>query len=251
VAQIEVRVGDYHVGVRTNALEVRERLTEVLSHLLVADPTVRASYAVYGSSDKSGERRTYSVYYDCNRIRVTRSLDRAVAVVIAQLEQHLPRPVHPAHVVEVDSSAILAVNDAVLVPWALPYFAPATEFRLEKNGLRLYEGASVWIDTDRREVVIPQRRLLTQAGAAVLPAAALTEPGRRTLSCWVFLGRPEHSGADLSRAGALARALGFTYRHHTLAANLQALAHLLAGLEVLAVDEIHEIAKTARSRLQS
>ena len=250
MAQAEVRVGDFHIGVRTNAVDVIERVRDVLGHRLVSDPAVRASYAIHvtpGSGERA--RASYSVYHDCNRVLATWSLDRAIAVVVTRLEHHLPRPVHPIHLLEIDAAAILASEQAVLVPWALPYKAPATELRLQRHDLRVYEGASVWVDAARGELLVPGRRLLEPRGEELLRPQALTEPGRWPLCAWVFLGGAQHAEYGLSRAGALAWALGYTYRHHTLATNLRALSSLLAEMEVTVVRNIDEVPRVARFAL--
>jgi hypothetical protein len=250
VAQVEVRVGEYHLGVRCNDLAIDERLRQLLGDRVVMDPAVRASLAIHRSEITGGDGRSmYSVYSDCNLIFTTRSMERSIAVVLAHLEHHLPRPPHPSHVLEVDAAAIVDDVGAVIVPWQLPYKEPATELRLERHDLRLYEAPSVWIDTQRAELIVPRQRLGITDSRQGRSRDAATQVGPRDLKGWVFLGTDEHVRVGLRPAGALVGALRRTYRHHDLAGNLRALEVLFGHVVPDVVDDLLDAAVIARRRL--
>jgi len=240
-----VRVGDLHIGVRSSTLGVRDAFEQALSEHLVDDPEAQPSYAIYQTEvTLRGARPRYRVYHNCDHIFTASSLDRAVAVVIANLEHHLPRGMIPRSVLELDVAAVVSPSAAVLLPWPVPYRVPDMELRLKRSGLRQLEGASVFVDVASAEVLVPRRRLTDRRwqhpsdgrGAATTPLAA---SGRLRIASWGLL-RSVGDSMPQTRARAVWHGMSIVFGHHPQADNLRGLAELVGQIDIDAIDSYEE-----------
>ena len=247
-ASCTVRVGEYHIGVRTSTLDVHRALTSAVSEHLVDDPDAPRSYAIHASEPRlDGARPMYRLYHNCNHVFTTPSLERAVAVLAAHLEWYRDRSGGVRSPwLELDTVALVGDGSALLAPWILPYKFPEVELRARRAGRRLLEGRSVLVDPSRAEVIVPPLRLLSDSAVSpwtnacrdVLDAA--TPAGRYPVSGWVFLAA-RGGPTRMSRARAVARAMSLAYRQHPPGDNLRMLAELIHGTTVVNVRGIEEL----------
>jgi hypothetical protein len=244
VAKSALRVADFQVGVRSNSRNLDRVLKSVLREHVVDDPAVPPNFSlVEGETRLRGSRPAYGVQYRCAGVFSTVSLPRAVAVLIGLIDQVAMPSEHPTDVLELDAVALVGVQGAVLAPWTLRYRRPGAESRLFRDGIRVLERSSVHVDINRRAVMVTAPRLtLNDTGTdPLVPAGSvvseMTPPGAYPISAWLF----HAAGAGLrqiSRADALAEAMGIAYRHGPPVSNLTHLAALLEGIELLGfVDE--------------
>ena len=247
-ASCTIRVGEYHIGVRTSTLDVHLALTSAMSEHLVEDPDAPRSYAIHASEPTLDRARPmYRLYHNCNHVFTTPSLERAVAVLAAHLEWYRDRSggVRSSWL-ELDTVALVGDGSALLAPWILPYKFPEVELRARRAGRRLLEGRSVLVDPTTAEVIVPPLRLVSASGASpgtdvrtdALDAA--TPAGRYPVSGWVFLAARSEP-TRMSRARAVARAMSLAYRHHPPVDNLRMLAELVNGTKVANVRSIDEL----------
>jgi hypothetical protein len=221
-----------------SSTELQEALEIALASHVVTDPNVRASHGIYASRPAlANARPTYHVYQNCKHVFTATSRARAISVLSSRLEEYLPRRVHSEpHVLELDAAALVDEKRAILAPWILPYQIPEAELRVRRHGFRLLEGQSVFVDASSKEVVVPRPRLLTAVSKTANVGSFETEitpsPNRLPINFWLFLVR---SSADLSRARAVAEAMGIAYRHHSARSNFGWLVTLIRELRVYAV----------------
>ena len=247
-ATCTIRVGEYHIGVRSSTQAVHRTLTSAVEPHLVDDPNAPLSYAIHETSPGLKHARpVYRIYHDCNHVFTARTVERAVAVVAAHLEWYRSRPPQDSgRLLELDVVAFVDGESALLAPWFLPYKVPEVEIRARKIGRHLVEGRSVLVDPETTEVVVPPVTLLSgpsverEQAKTGGPASALTPPGRWPIAAWLFL---PHRGMDgeMSRGQAVARAMGVTYRHQPPATILTHLAGVMGRTEVYAVADIGQL----------
>jgi hypothetical protein len=238
-----IRVGDLHIGVRSATPLIRDALEAALTLHVVDDPAAPASHAIHAPSDLPiGARPLYRVFEECSPVFVTPSLDRAVAVLAGYLADYLPPEGAPATTVDLDASAVIRADGAILIPWQVPYLQPASEQRIRRVEAKVLERRHVRVDTTTREVDVPSSVLVD--GTAFGRTDSVTPGGRYRIRGWVFLGRQGH--APFTRAQAVAHAMAIAYRRSTAGANLPLLASLLDGLPVaLAADADETLRFTA------
>lgn len=252
VATTVVRVGEFHIGLRSSSVAVRDAIEAAMEPHVVVDHQVRASHAIHASeATEPGSRPVYRVYHDCKNVFTTPSLGRAVAALAVNLEQYLPRNELAPPLLELDVSALLMPGQALLAPWSLPYHVPDVESRLRGFGLRLLESRSVLVNAETAEVVVPTRRLLSANTDRAGVWGDVTPQGRIPLTGWFFLhgaGRPH----PLTRAAATANAMSMIYRRSTSAAeDLRSLSQLVRGVEVQGVVSDKELLVALRKRLSA
>ena len=206
---------------------------------MVHDPRARASYAIHESPPPlDSSRSLYTVYGDCNQLFVVASLARALAFLAGQLAELDPVLRQQAGTLRLDAAALIGAKAAVLVPWWLPYKEPRVELRLGKYGIRLLESPSVTVDPHTRELVVRSRELIRpeEVGAtSSITAQArseLTSPGRWPVAAWIFLGEDER-WPELTRAQALARALGTLYGDGRPREGFRGLAELIRHVNIM------------------
>jgi hypothetical protein len=242
-ATTAVRVGDYHIGVRSSTPAVREALEAALNTHVVEDPRAPASHAIHVPTDLApGARPVYRVFEECTPVFVTSSLTRAIGVLAGYLADYLPRPSVTSSTVDLDAAALIQGVAAVVVPWQIPYLEPGTEQRLRRSGSRILESRRVRVDTATAEIVVPPSPLISAGPLSGTDAA--TGPGRYRCRGWIFLGRRQ-AHAPFTRAQALAHAMALAYRPTTASANLPVLASLLSKVQIgLASDVADTIRQT-------
>ena len=195
----------------------------------------------------------YRVYEDCNHVFTTDSVERAVAVVAAYIEGHLPCEGLPDGLLRLEACALIGGNrSALLIPWAVPYLVPDIELRLSRRGWRLLEGPSVTVDPTTAELVTPPRCLLD--GGPLAPRASVLRNGgleaatpqiRCPIGGWVFRRASSQRG-ELTRAQAVARAMVVAYRHDGASRNLYRLAALIERLDVIGVSQYRDVVALIR-----
>lgn len=239
-----VRVGEFHVGIRSSTPAVREALESAFTSHLVDDPHAPASHAIHAPDDLApGSRPVYRVFEECSPAFVTPSLDRAIAVLAGYLSDYLPAEGAPATVVDVEAAAVIGERSAVVIPWQIPYLEPAGERTLRRAGARVLERRRIRIDTATAELVVTPGLSLSE-----LDPAAVSSSGRLPIDGWVFLGASS-GGASFTRAQALVHALAVTHRPSTATANLRRLAPLLQRLEVRLASDADASLRAARELL--
>ena len=244
-------MGAFHVGIRASTLELHELITSALAEHLVEDPRARPSYAIRETrAELSTAKPLFQVYRDCVNLLTTRSTERAVSFLAAQLEQHLPFRPPPDHVLDLDAVALMGGRSALLAPGTLLARCPDIELRLGRFGLGVLELPRVWVDVRSPLVIVPPRRL-TMTGFRETEERherrAVTAPGEYELRAWVFLSSPAESG-PITRATAVARGLLAANRQPPRDA-LPMLGSLVEHLEVVTIQDVGELPVIARATL--
>ena len=236
-AKCAFRIGDYHVGVRSNSGAVIEEVASLLASHVVEDPTVPANYSIYEPGPTlEGARPMYRVYEGCSRILLTPSLFRAVVATVGELEQFLPEKALPAGLLRLRAVALIDRDAAVLAPYWLPRRFSALELPLRRRGIRMVSAASVLVDAERGDLLVQSLRLAPggptgAAGDLSLSDVDPAQPGRRPILGWCF-GTDGRASSDLTRARAVARGLMATSERVPDVRSLDLLAQLVRGIDV-------------------
>ena len=235
-AKFAFRIGDYHVGVRSNSDPVVEEVASLLASHLAEDPAVPANYSIYEPRPTvEGARPMYRVYEGCSRILFTPSLLRAVTATVGQLEQFLPEEAVPEGHLRLRACALIDREAAVLAPHWLPRRFPSLELPLRRRGIRLLSTASVLVDADHGDLLVRTLRLAPggptgAAGDLSVSDADPAQPGRRSILGWFFEAEARAS-SDLTRARAVVRGLMVTNERAPDARTFDLLAKLIRGLD--------------------
>jgi len=212
------RVGEWHVGVRSDSPATRATVRRLLAthHVAGAEAPANLSVRLAAGSSASGERgeRALHLTFQSCQVRVrTRDGARALDGLLHQLQAFLPREpgclvVQAAPVVSTDGAAYLLPAEALA--W-LKQLQP----RLARLGLRLADVPFATVDPVSAELVVPvpgveHDRAVVDAHAS-LPRGgselARVLPGRYPLRAWAW-----PSGPDLTGPGAVALALAAILR---------------------------------------
>ena len=236
-AKFAFRIGDYHVGVRSNSVPVVEEVASFLGSHVVEDPAVPANYSIYEPGPTvDGAPPMYRVYEGCSRILLTPSRSRAVIATVGQLEQFLPEGAVPDGHLRLRTVALIDREAAVLAPHWLPRRFPSLELPLRRRGIRMLSAASVLVDADRGDLLVQSLRSAPggptgAAGDLSVGVADPAQPGRRPVLGW-FFDTDGRSSSDLTRARAMVRGLTATNERVPDAQSFDLLAKLIRGLDV-------------------
>lgn len=236
-AKFAFRIGDYHVGVRSNSVPIVEEVASFLAPHVVEDLTVPANYSIYEPGPTvEGARPMYRVYEGCSRILLTPSLSRAVIATVGQLEQFLPEDAVPDGHLRLRVVALIDREAAVLVPHWLPRRFPSLELPLRRRGIRILSTASVLVDAERGDLLVQSLRLAPSgptgaAGDLSLSDVDPAQPGRRPILGWCF-GTDGRASSGLTRARAVVRGLMATSERVPDVRSLDLLAQFVRGIDV-------------------
>lgn len=249
VASVTIRVGRHHVAIRAGSTSIEETLRSMLHHHVVDDPEAPASFGIQVTRPPmSTARPVYRVYEGCSHIFTARSELRAIAVAAGYLERLLPREEVDTDDLHLAVHAIVSDEQALLVPWRLPYRLPAAELRLARSGVRQLERSIVRVDPTTAEVRVDEPRLVDRRGwqgHAGHAEVSITQPGARSIVGWVFPGRP----GPLSRAHAVGRGIRLLWGEPPTGVHLRRLATLVERLDFLTLGGSATALRTARGRL--
>lgn len=239
-AQLALRIGDYHVGVRSNSHPVVEQMTSLLAPHVVEDPAAPANYSIYEPSPTLHTARpVYRVYEGCSRVFFTPSLLRSVVATVGQLERLLPDVPPSLGVLGLRVLALVDSEAAVLAPDGLLRRVPTLELQLRRRGMRVLSTASVLVDAGRGDLLIRPLRLIAggatgATGDPVVDGTDPAQPGRRRIVGWFF----DTDGTvppDLTRAQAVVQGLKAARAPTSDAESLELLAQLIRRLDVRAL----------------
>jgi len=241
------RVGDLHVGVRVSTSEIDRALVSALADVSVEDPGVPPNYSIIEDTTDHGRGQRYRVFIGCKHATTTRTLARAIAILCGFLEDHLPGPVQDG---QLDLLAVTLIHgqEAVLAPWQLRFGAPTMEARLERYGIHVLEHRSALTDAEEKQVVVHPWRLpqstRTGEGSLRMGAARRTAPGRFRLRGWLLW----KSWRWQEITPGIAAAYGMTVAREPDAPekSLDAMASLVAGLPIVAINSEREVAAHVR-----
>ena len=246
---MSLRVGDFHVGIRVNDVDVGATLRNELADIVVRDGRVPANYSIYaGPRSPSGEAAGYRIYAGCRQVFTTRLLQRAIAVLVGYLHDFLPEAHLQGRYLKVVGLALVHEGEAILIPWQLRFRSPSLERRLTSDGIRLLESTTVLVDADRRQLVVPPWRVAAAPLATGAPRdffAERTASGRYQLRAWCATLR--QSQPELSPALAVAHGMTITHHRGRPRDTLRPLAALVAGVPVLPISNAPDLIEFVRA----
>lgn len=236
-ARLALRIGNYHVGVRSNNHLVIEQVASILASRVIEDPAAPANFSIYEPRQSlDGARPMYRVYEGCARIFLTPSLRRAAITTVGQLEKFLPDDPPAAGLLPLRVLALVDHEAAVLAPDRLQRRIPSLELQLRRRGIRMLSATPVLIDADRGDLLVRSLRLAPDGptGAAGDPSVGRgspDQPGRRRVVGWFF----DIDGTALpalTRAQAVVRGLMAARMPGRDGDALELLARFIRGLDV-------------------
>ena len=207
-ATTAVRVGSYHLGIRSSSNEVDRWVRETFAEHLVDDPEVPANYSLrIIPQPGEGIEELHVLYRGCAKVISARSPRRVVQTLLAHLAELDDRQ-RESDLVRLDAGAVIAEGRAAIIPASLRYKVPALHRRLEPHGLELVDALSVAVDPHSGALVLPPCRLVADGTHAVAPWSDADDleddrvgavAGRYHVVAWAFMLDPPPS-----RAAALA-----------------------------------------------
>jgi hypothetical protein len=249
VALRTVRIGELHLGVRTNTRALDLALTETLQGHLVDDRDAPANYSIFHDvADSSQTSTRFRIYIGCKHATTTRTLTRAVAIVCGYLEDHVVTKESQTETLEMLAVALVHRDEALLAPWQVRHGAPLVESRLERRGVRLLERRFVLVDPRTKELIV-QPPSLPAAGVADISVAHgvvghRVAGGRYSLRAWlVWQG---WRWATATPAIATAYGMTVTRLDEDPARILSNLAKLVEDLSIRSIRTENEVLAIAR-----
>jgi thiol-disulfide isomerase/thioredoxin len=219
-ANATYRIGDYHVGIRTDSAAA----DAVVAGLLAAyraddDPSVPANYSLVlgGDGDRKGGRSRAKELCLLLWGNATVVRSRSARRVLLGLANHLAELVPPPELTDatVATTALALVRDgeALLVPGGLTGRLEQLQPRLARSGLQIVDVPRPRVDLVAGALVVPSPLAVDAAvldalddgvalGRAELPRV---EPGRyplRAWASWALPEQPEENGASRTYGGA-------------------------------------------------
>jgi len=204
--------GEVRAGVRHNSEETAELLDRLLAGARVDDPGVpdNFSIALYPPTG-AGKRELNLLVKGSQQLVRSRSALRVVRGLLNHLSAALGH--RPGGTLRLNATAAIRDGQALLLP---PSLAEVKELspRLARVGIQLVDLPEVNVDTESREVVVPEPGIVYDASVldqldkgrrlgSELPAVL---PGRYPLRAWFMVSSAERTG-PLTRAHAVAYAL--------------------------------------------
>jgi hypothetical protein len=244
-----IRLGELHVGIRVSSTEIDDALMSTLEAFGIDDPNAPPNYSIMQESlADHGGRRRYRIFVGCKHASTTRSLERAIAIVCGYLEDHLQRPVVDGQV-ELLALTLVHGDEALLAPWQLRFGAPTIEARLERQGIHVLERRLTTVAVAEKQVVISPLQLSPDARAGGegrgFGAEARIGPGRYSLRGWLL--SKSWRWEELTPGIATAYGMSVARIIDNPETTLQALATLLTGLPIAAIDSESDVAAQARA----
>jgi hypothetical protein len=208
-AQSTIRVGDFHIGVRSSTLDGDATMRRLLADHVVDDPNAPANYSLLSPEPGQGRRGVYRLYEGSTAIARARSEARIFIAMVDVLAGHLdgkPR------LVPLNVRPFLKGTEVILAPRETVSFLDSIEPRLRRLGVECLVHVKPKLDPSTGTVVLneellPMRREVfdeLEDGSGPLR----THNGRFRIRDWIFFGADRDGDATLSPAVAVSRALG-------------------------------------------
>ena len=233
--RVTFHVGELHLGVRTNDADLGAQVRAALRKRLAHDVQAPANFSVKLAPPVTNRRNAgFHFLYRNSAIQVrTRDVQRLVRGLLAHLATFEPSTLDG--LLTIDGVTLVHDEGALIAPAALRQWLAVVERRLNLRGLRIVDAPAVLLDPARREVVLPDAVAVLGADPAVLDAidapAGRPDPpvpvGRYPVTGWAFLG----TGEPITRAHAVALASRLTLTRDEPQPILDALAHVVGGVE--------------------
>lgn len=233
-----VRIGDVHVGVRATDPSLDEVLRALLAAHVEADVDVPTNYlARLAEAPKNTRATGFHLLHHGNRVVLrTRDLERLVHGLLSHLDSG--RRVDDGMLLA-QGVALVGERGALVAPALLRQYLAQLERRLNVRGIRIADPPSVSIDWQDRVVVVPKPALDIDWSSmdqlsSVAPGAhtdPAVPPGRYPMTGWAFL--TAEPGSPPSRGQAIAMAARLTTAPESMGLQeiLDALTHLMRGVE--------------------
>lgn len=210
-----VKVGDLHLGVRSNTPVMHALLERALADHVVEGIEAPANFTVLvadGGGHSSGGKGFHFLYADATAVVRTRDPDRLVRALLAHLSAHQPH--EAAGLLRLHGRAFVKDGRALLAPGVVGTWLPVVERRLNVRGVQVVDGPWMTIRPDSSELIVPEPSLTVDwsalDGLALLPGTGgRPDPGAAygsyPATSWAFAA-PDLPG-PLSRASAVLRAM--------------------------------------------
>jgi hypothetical protein len=203
VGSIAIRLGELHVGIRSDDAAVVAAIRRLYADRIVDDDRAHEDFGISVSAPThEGARPIPFLAHGCRPMLRSRSVPRLVRA----LDHHLYAIEHPIvdGVVRMHRTAAIVLGDqAVLVPEQLVARGRATDHALRERGLAVADAPSPLLDPLHATVVVPEGP--AGAGGSDPAEPILAPPGTYQLAA--FHWQAHDTDADETGARALMRLL--------------------------------------------
>ncbi len=153
-----LRIGEYHIGVRSNTNQTDALLRQAFSTLVDDTVEAPANYSVIlspANRDNGGPRGLHLLYHDSTAVVRTRYPRRVLAALRSYLSGHLEHE-GPSGGPLIDVNAVALVRDgqAVLVPSITLIWVDLLSPRLHRKGIQFVDSPHVTVDPVSGELVV-------------------------------------------------------------------------------------------------
>jgi len=233
-----VCIGDVQVGVRATDPSLDQLLRDLLAAHIRPDVDVPTNYLVRLADAPKNRRATgfHLLHHGNSVVLRTRDLERLVQGLISHLDSN--RRVDDG-VLRAQAVALVGERGALVAPAILRQHLAQVERRLNVRGVRIADPPWVSIDWQDRVVLVPKPEsdIDWSAMDRVSDLAPSTHtdpavpPGRYPMTGWAFLTAEPGSPPSRGQAIAMAARLTSAPASMDLQDSLDALTHLMRGVE--------------------
>jgi hypothetical protein len=247
------------VGIRASHTALASALRSALAPHVVYDPDTPASFAIQRTQPALAKGRpTYRVFRNCDNVRTSPSLARALASLAGLVADEVSSPRVADGLLRIEAVALVGRSRAVVGPWSLPYRLPSAESSVRASGIRLLERGSIVIDPSRCELVVESSGMTVtddirdEEGSHLDVRGEGVSPGRYQIVSWLFEAGAglERRSVRLARADALARALHLAYAVERPSTTFRGLAQLMERIPHLSVVRPAQVVSVAREQIE-
>ena len=199
-ATTALRVGDYHIGIRSSSPALDAWVRTTFAEHVVDDPDVPPNYSLKISDEPGQAIKDLSLLYrGCRLVSSARDPVRvvqALLALLAELEDTQRNPRLP----RLEAAAVVDGRDAVIIPAQVRLGTPELDRRLRGRGLELVDAMTVAFDPSTWELVVPPCRLVPDEARALAAwsdrdVASGVATGRYRVLAWAFSQHPLPSRA--------------------------------------------------------
>jgi hypothetical protein len=203
------RIGDFHVGIRSNSESTSATLDALFDRAPLSDPRAPDSYSVALYEHGEGARRLDLLLQGSRQLVRSRSAARVLRALLWRLSEDVLAVDVDTGRVRVHATAALRGGDALLLPAGLYQWAKQLQPRFARIGVALADVPYPEIDLASAELVVPEPAISHRAdvlarvddGAQLGSEPPPVRPGRYPLSMW-FVARTSVESAELTPAVA-------------------------------------------------
>ena len=195
-ATTALRVGNYHVGIRSSSPVLDAWVRTTFAGHIVDDPNVPPNYSLKVNDEPGQVTKDLSVLYrGCRLVSSAKAPVRVAQALLAHLAELEDSQHHPNRP-RLEAGAIVDGRDAVIIPAHIRLGAPDLDRRLRERGLELVDGPTVAFDPTTWELVIPPCRLVPDEARALAGWTDGSDPGggvaagRYRLVAWALSQHP-------------------------------------------------------------